>query len=84
MSLVVSFVHILRKCFLSSSSLYAYFILMDLTCLICWNCKGLLGRDTTTHIFALIKKYNHVICYLVETRADSSRLDRFAMKIRHN
>lgn len=40
-----------------------------------------MGRDTSARIFALITKLDPLICCLVETRADSLRLDRFSPKI---
>lgn len=67
--------------------LFLYYIIfslkffMDLTRKIYWNCKGIMGRDTSARIFALITKLDPLICCLVETRADSLRLDRFSPKI---
>lgn len=63
---------------------FYYFIstlFMDLTKIMCWNCRGVLGRDTSTHIWHMIKTHNPLIFCLVETRADSVRLEKFCNRL---
>lgn len=59
-----------------------FFYLMDLTKIICWNCRGMSNRDTVSLIFCKIKKFNLMFFYLVETRVDSSRIDHLCSKLK--
>lgn len=49
--------------------------------IVCWNCRGVSGRDTSARIKQLMKQLNPFIFCLVETRADNSRLDIFCSKL---
>lgn len=48
---------------------------------ICWNYRGISARDTSARVFHLIKRFRPLIVCLVETRANSERVDRFCNKI---
>lgn len=48
---------------------------------LCWNCRGLSARDTSDYIFKLIRIHKPSLVCLVETRANSGRIDRFRFKI---
>lgn len=43
--------------------------------------KGISSRDTSARLFRLIKTIKPLLVCLVETRADSSRVDRFCKKL---
>lgn len=52
--------------------------------IICWNCRGISSRDISNQIQRFIRHDKpHLLC-LVETRADSSRVDHFAIKLPRN
>ncbi|XP_039123479.1 uncharacterized protein LOC120260105 [Dioscorea cayenensis subsp. rotundata] len=54
---------------------------MNTTKLICWNYRGISSRDTSSRVFRIIQSHKPAVVCLVETRADSDRLDRFCRKI---
>lgn len=58
-------------------------LLMIVSKIICWNCKGISGLDTSTGVFYLIKKHNPLLLCLVKTRTDSTRVDEFTAKLPH-
>lgn len=49
--------------------------------IICWNCRGISAIDTSSRVLCLIRKFNPIIVSLVETRANSDRVDRFCKKV---
>lgn len=55
--------------------------LMNSAKIICWNCRGISSRDTSSRVFRLIRTFKLVLVCLVETRADSGRVDRFCRKL---
>lgn len=54
------------------------------TKLVSWNCGGISGRDTVSHIKHLMRKLNLIVFCLVETRADDARLEKFVPKLVRN
>lgn len=83
-SLVFSFslLLIFSRISLSSSLILSCFIMLtDPTKIVCWNCRGVSSQDTTSRIFHLMKKIKPIIFYLVETRADDDRINRFYSKL---
>lgn len=52
-------------------------MIIDLIKIICWNCRGVSKRDTTTQIIHMLTKIKDLILCLVETRADNDCLGRF-------
>lgn len=71
-----------RKCFY----LLLLFISlpMNTTKIICWNYRGISMRDTSSRVFRLMRTHKLVVVCLVETRANSDRLDRFCRKMPKN
>lgn len=59
-----------------------YFVMfMNMINLMCWNCRGVPSRDTTSQIFQMLKDLKPLILCLVETRTDKVRLDRLCAKV---
>lgn len=57
---------------------------MNSTKIICWNCRGVSARDTSSRVFRLIRSHKPVVVCLVETRANADRLDLFCRKVSKN
>lgn len=57
---------------------------MGRTNIICWNCRGILARDTSSRVFHLIRTYKPLLVCLVETRANLDIADRFSKRISRN
>lgn len=55
-----------------------------ITKLVCWNCRGVSGRDTSARIKHMMKSINPIFFCIVETRANSARLDSFSAKLDRN
>lgn len=53
----------------------------NITKLVCWNYRGLSGRDTSSRIKYMMKNINPIIFCLVETCVDNNRLDSFCLKL---
>lgn len=49
--------------------------------IICWSCRGLSSRDTSSRILCLIRTHKTLLVCLVETRANSDRTDCFTKRI---
>lgn len=49
--------------------------------IICWNCRGISNRDTSNRILKFLRQDKPSVLCLVETRADSSRVDRLISKL---
>ncbi|XP_039118470.1 uncharacterized protein LOC120254421 [Dioscorea cayenensis subsp. rotundata] len=45
------------------------------------NCRGISAIDTSSGVLRLIRKFNPIIVCLVETHANSDRVDRFCNKV---
>lgn len=52
--------------------------------IICWNYRRISSKDTSTRVLHLIQKNRPMIICLVETRANSKRVDRFSVKTPRN
>lgn len=50
---------------------------MDLSNILCWNCRGLWNSNMRNRMWELIKKHQPQIVFLVETRADEERVSQF-------
>ncbi|XP_039132268.1 uncharacterized protein LOC120269046 [Dioscorea cayenensis subsp. rotundata] len=64
--------------------LYMFDMIENKVKFVCWNCRGISGRDTSTRVKYLMKHHNPLIFCLVETRADHRRLDIFCSKLGRN
>lgn len=68
---------------------YVLYILIDFAMidntskLVCWNCRGISGRDTSSCVRYMMKKINPIIFCLVETREDNGRINNFCSKLGH-
>lgn len=60
---------------------FIYWFFINASKIICWDFRGISSRDTSSWVFCLIKKHNLLLLYLVETRADSARVDQFNKKL---
>lgn len=54
---------------------------MNIAKILCWNCRGISTGDTSSRVFCLIRTLKPLIVCLVETRANSDRVDRFCNKV---
>lgn len=54
---------------------------MNIANIICWNCRGISARDTSSQVFRFIRTFKPMLVCLVETRANSDRVDRFCKRI---
>lgn len=61
--------------------IFSLMMIANMAKLICWNYRGLFGRDTSSCIKFLIRKFKPLIFCLVETWADNDRLDKFCSKL---
>lgn len=52
--------------------------------IMCWNCKEISASKTSTRVIHLIRSHHPVVVCLVETRANSNRVDHFCSKIPQN
>lgn len=60
---------------------FSYLFSMIDTNIICWNCREISSRDTSSRVLRLIQKYKLMKVCLVETRANDDRFDRFCTKL---
>jgi len=56
-------------------------LFMDLTKIICWNCRRVSGHNTVSCIVNMMNKVNPLIFCLVETRANAGRLYHFCSEL---
>lgn len=66
-----------REIFLLS---FIQFIMIALN-ILCWNCRGISARETSSRVLHIIKRHKSSLVCLVETRADNARLDCFCASI---
>lgn len=49
--------------------------------ILCWNYRGISEWETSSRVIYIIKQHKSSLVYLIETRADDARLDRFCAYI---
>lgn len=59
-----------------------FIMFTDHTKFICWNCRGVSSRDTTSRVLHLMNKFRPTLICLVETRTNDDRLQRFCAKLK--
>lgn len=61
--------------------LFSLFMIMINKKILCWNCRGILASETSARLFHLIRSHRPALVCLVETRANSPRVDKFCKNI---